>query len=39
MAARVIDGKAVAAAVRERVAVDVAAYERGGGAGARPWRR
>ena len=27
MAARVIDGKAVAAAVRERVKVDVAAYE------------
>jgi len=27
MAARVIDGKAVAAAVKERVKVDLAAYE------------
>ncbi len=34
MAARMIDGKAVAAAVRERVKVDVAAYKDGGGAGA-----
>src|SRR5436853_1001330 len=31
MAARVIDGKAVAAAVRERVKVDVAAYKEGTG--------
>ena len=36
MAARVIDGKAVAAAVRERVKVDVAAYARGGGPDAGP---
>ncbi len=39
MAARTIDGKAVAAAVRERVRVDVAAYVAGGGTGADVWRR